>query len=795
MGSNEDQRPGFKKVLLLLGTLLLVSLGLARISFDREVLNLLPQHLPVVQGLKIYQTNFANADEIVLTLTGLDPALVDQEVQRLAQVLRAQSNQVASVQAEPPWNQSPADLAELAAFQWLNQPPAIVQELAARLTPERIPETLAASLDELQSGLSPQGLAMLGHDPYGLFKLPSTALGNDGAGYFSSADGLFRLLTLQPAVSLSGYRECRDYIHWLRTVCQPSHASLSLRLTGRPAFAAEIGGGMERDMSGSITGTLLVIAILFWLTHRNLFGLALLSASLLLILGFTLAAGGLILGQLNLISIGFAAILAGLAEDFGVVIYEESRAHPGASADSLRTLVSRGVWASAITTAGAFGILNFSVLPGLRQLGSLVALGVLIAAVVMLYLYLPVLARRRVSASTPIDSARGLFSSKRVLSSRLVLFLTMVLIIASAGSLGFYGMQFDAAPNVFHPKHSEAHEALAQMQANLGASNEALLALIQAENASLAVQRLDSLESHLLDQQRLGRVHEWLVPTAFWIHPANQQTNKPVLQEIVSRRAQFITQAVEAGFTTNALFLTEKVFDSWSRNIPESLTTWPANPSAQFLFGKFIATNHAGLTVLALVTPASRAAALDLYHAWPADLKSQQIHLSGWGLLGDVIAGEARRELPWLLGPIVLLVIATLWIAYGDFRLVLLSAACLELAALILIGTMPLLGWKWNLLNLAGLPLLLGMGVDFMIHIQLGLLRDGDLLKVRQTIGRALLLAGTTTVAAFGSLAFSSNQGMASLGQVCALGIAITLAVAIWILPAFWAWLKRGERP
>ena len=100
---------------------------------------------------------------------------------------------------------------------------------------------------------------------------------------------------------------------------------------------------------------------------------------------------------------------------------------------------------------------------------------------------------------------------------------------------------------------------------------------------------------------------------------------------------------------------------------------------------------------------------------------------------------------------------------------------------------MSVLRWDWNILNLMALPLLLGMGVDFSIHMQLALSRyGGDLLAVRRSVGRALLLAGATTVAGFASLAFSANSGMASLGKVCALGIALALVVAVYLLPVWW---------
>src|SRR6185369_17497026 len=78
---------------------------------------------------------------------------------------------------------------------------------------------------------------------------------------------------------------------------------------------------------------------------------------------------------------------------------------------------------------------------------------------------------------------------------------------------------------------------------------------------------------------------------------------------------------------------------------------------------------------------------------------------------------------------------------------------------------------------------------------QLALRRcDGDLLAVRRSVGRALLLAGATTVAGFASLAFSTNAGMASLGKVCALGITLALVVAVYFLPVWWiAWMRSEQ--
>ena len=70
-----------------------------------------------------------------------------------------------------------------------------------------------------------------------------------------------------------------------------------------------------------------------------------------------------------MVSVGFAAILLGLAVDYGLLLYQESLFAPGVSAAQIRRAVGPGIVWSAVTTAGAFLILNLGGLPGLAQLG------------------------------------------------------------------------------------------------------------------------------------------------------------------------------------------------------------------------------------------------------------------------------------------------------------------------------------------------------------------------------------------------------------------------------------------
>jgi hypothetical protein len=98
-------------------------------------------------------------------------------------------------------------------------------------------------------------------------------------------------------------------------------------------------------------------------------------------------------------------------------------------------------------------------------------------------------------------------------------------------------------------------------------------------------------------------------------------------------------------------------------------------------------------------------------------------------------------------------------------------------------------------MNLMALPLMLGTGVDYTLFIQLALRRHGgDLGAVRRSVGRALMLCGGTAVAGFGSLGFSSNPGMASLGKVCAVGIGANMLISVFLLPAWWRLLSPKSK-
>jgi hypothetical protein len=258
--------------------------------------------------------------------------------------------------------------------------------------------------------------------------------------------------------------------------------------------------------------------------------------------------------------------------------------------------------------------------------------------------------------------------------------------------------------------------------------------------------------------------------------------------------------AARAGFATNALFLTDELVRTWARAGESAGVVWPTNDLSRWILKQFVARSTNAWFAMGLVNPPTNQVARVSLTELSGRLAAEGVWLSGWELLGTATLRRVQERMWLVLLPMILLVLASLWLAFRRATEVLLGLAVLCLSGLCLLATMALAGWSWNLLNLMALPLMLGTGVDYGLFMQLALRRHGgDVRLVRRSIGRALLLCGGTAIAGFGSLAWSGNAGMASLGKVCAVGIGANMLIAVYLLPAWWGTVnsrfKVGEAP
>ena len=767
-----------------------MAVGFARLHFDADVLDLLPPTIAAVQGLKLYQGHFGNARELIITVQGTDADSVKSSTQAIAAKLRRETNLVADATWQPPWLEHPEQMAELLAYLWLNQPPEVFNHLAESLAPTNLTNVLEATKDRLAVTLSPADLAQLSYDPYGLSQLPATVTAaapsfGKGEGMFASADGTFRIIYVKAAVDIGGYREATDWlnqIHGLVAAEVPPAARIKVGYTGAPAFVAEISWSMKHDIILSVGGTALIIAILFWLAHRRWNPMLWLLTLLALILGGTLGLGSLILGSINVISMGFAAILLGLAVDYAVVHYQEALAYPNLTVPEIRRAIAPSIFWAAMTTICAFLTLNFGGLPGLAQLGSLVGIGVALSALVMILAYLPPLFPDRMARSGPPPPPEvPVAEPLNPLRAKAVAAATAAVVLICAAIL-FSGLpKMDASTHAMEPRDSQAYAALDAIKDHLGQKQEPLWLVVTGRDEGEVARRLDAVKPALDNALKNHLLTGFTLPDQLWPRPEYQIANRAAASRLVKEGEVMRKTAMENGFTADALGLNSIILKVWQDAGASTNVFWPTNAASQWIFEKIAAHDARGFFAAGFLFPTAAADVSSI------KLPGVGVWLSSWSLLGRAILEEVQHNIWKMVIPMAALVLMSLWLAFHRLTEICLSLGILVLSGVCLLAVMRLAGWSWNVLNLMALPLILGTGVDYSLFMQLALRRHGGSLSAtRHSVGRALLLCGGTAAAGFGSLSFSSNAGMASLGQVCAVGLAGNMLISIFLLPVWW---------
>ncbi len=793
---------------------ILCILGFTRLHFDVEVLDLLPTSSRAVEGLKLYQQRFSNAHELIITVQANEGEQTEIAARAIGEKLRRETNLVASVTWQPPWLENPGQSAELIGYLWLNQSPADFAELSNRLAPANLAATLANTRDDLAGSMSPGDIARLSYDPLRLTQLPESAASAapnfaQGGDLFASHDGKFRIIFVEASTPLATYKECYAWLKQITNGVETAFREANLaqkvnvQYTGRPAFVSEIARGMEHDITISVGGTSVIIACLFWLAHRRVKPMLWLLTLLAFILAGTLALGGLIYGSINVVSMGFAAILLGLAVDYAVVHYQEALAHPDLSVPEIRGAIAPSIFWAATTTICAFLVLNFGGLPGLGQLGTLVGVGVALSAFIMIFAYLPPLFPERRKAR-PVgipkseDGAHGVAHPATPRKKSFVFAGTGALILCSLVILSFGIPKMDSTANALRPRDSKSYAALDVIQHQLGQKQEPLWLLVSGADETEVAKKLD-IAKPILDQAVTNHVLTgYNLASAIWPRPDFQSANRAAAQKLLAERETVHSALLTNGFTDTAFGLANGIFDTWQRATETRGVFWPTNELDRWIFDKLVARTPTNLYALGFLYIASTnsAAGLDALQQQLEPENETGVWLSGWQLLGRAVLGRVMNNLWKLVLPMVGLVFLSLWLAFRRPLEILLSLAILILSGLVLMAVMHLTGWSWNLLNLMGLPLILGTGVDYSIFMQLALRRyHGDLQVAHRAVGRALLLCGGTAAAGFGALTFSSNAGMASLGQICAVGIACNMLISVFLLPTWWsALVNRNEK-
>jgi predicted RND superfamily exporter protein len=164
---------------------------------------------------------------------------------------------------------------------------------------------------------------------------------------------------------------------------------------------------------------------------------------------------------------------------------------------------------------------------------------------------------------------------------------------------------------------------------------------------------------------------------------------------------------------------------------------------------------------------------------------------------------ELTTEANQILGPLLFIIIVIiLFIFFRRPSYVFFPMITLIVSAIWLLGTMVLLGISFNVMAVALIPLILGIGVDYAVHlfhnyraeIENGKSFGEAIIVSVKDIGMAIFLAWLTTFIAFMSFLSSSVPPIRDFGVLLALGVTYTFITALTLLASLRYVLDRKKK-
>jgi predicted RND superfamily exporter protein len=173
------------------------------------------------------------------------------------------------------------------------------------------------------------------------------------------------------------------------------------------------------------------------------------------------------------------------------------------------------------------------------------------------------------------------------------------------------------------------------------------------------------------------------------------------------------------------------------------------------------------------------------------EVRTVDPHVTGNPLQAHEASLEMKRSFQEAAVYSMLVILGVLVLDFKSLAYALLAALPLSVGVLQMFGLLGMLQIPLNPANMIALPLVLGIGVDYGVHIVHEFREQRGPYRMSSGTAVAVLVDALTTLVGFGSLMIATHQGLQSLGRVLTLGVTCCLFTSLVMLPALLAWITR----
>lgn len=826
-------RRRYRSIFVTVGLLVALSLVAAsHLSFDPDVLHLLPQDSPQVQQLQSALKHFGSIDYLLIVVRVPKGAIVDPyeefvdelggRLERLPQLEEVQYR-VGDVEEL---------LEEFYPKAMLFLDGSSRQAVATRLTDGAL-EDRALELKRLLA--TPQSMA-LKHlvvlDPIGLspiflrhLDVSAGGLGFEWtSGYLLSRDHHMLLMLAKPkkpAQDLEFDRELVDAVRtqigqtredWPQLVGGGGEPIPLVQITGRHVIALGDSSVIWHDALLNTVTSLVGVLLLFVFAFRRagplLFAVVPLVTGLAVTFGFSAIA----FGVLSSAASGVAALLVGLGIDFIIVSYgrfvEERRR--GADLDTALARMSgssgRAVVVGAVTSAATFYAFAVTRFNGLRQMGYLTGTGILLCMGAVLLL-LPSMLAWREDRHTRRQSSPRLylhsFGTDHLMRfcmrhRRPVLLvgaaITLICVFASTR------LRFEDSLAAMRPAGNPAIELRDEVARRFGAGFDQMMFVVHGDSEPKVLNLLGEAGHAAQRLVESGSLSSWETITSVIPPPDRQQESLRWLQDLRGRgltvehvRKQFEADLQRVGLRPEAFAHgLDLLTQAMSVSQPLSVADVESSPTGKQIMERFLRRTDDGWEGVVYLYPPPK-----VWRRGPppeavqaADQMGPEVHLVGSNVLGSYLRRQVQKDAVMAAALGLVLVALLLWLDFRRLRQTMMSLVPLIVGIFWMLGAMALLRIPMNFMNIFVSTMIIGIGVDYGVHMihryrEMKATHPSELNRGMMETGKAIVLAALSTIIGFGSLSLSHYPGLRSMGQVAILGALGTCLVAITLLPAY----------
>jgi uncharacterized protein len=699
--------------------------------------------------------------------------------------------------------------------------PEQTDDLKRRLDPQQVHQNVHRAATELVTPFSVLGTNYFVADPLGLMGVAAhnsqgfSQFANfdltwgDGNRFFSK-DHKALLIIAEPRESAVDYKFAEEVMLWTREHIQSVSAEPAIRDSGvraTPAgayvYAEQDHKFIERNIRRvsliSIIGNLVLCLLIY--PRIPLLLLSLLPTSLGIL--WTTGIASFYPGEVNLISLSFIAILAGLGDDQVVHFFNRTPqewAKGGSFNEAvLRTFESTGlsIVLCILTAATSTAALATAGFKALAEFGFILTVGMFMMMFHTL-LTVPALIQLWRRFSKPLAPETITFRFLPLLARKSVDWVGRHARLVVGVSLGIFLLSILMLPGIrmngrFEINGGPENPAIAAqnlLSARFGIEGSPDVLLIAGSQEEV-LRRAEELTAALEVYRQHGVLKSIFSPTNLLPSVRTQQQRAASVANIdLAATARALEDSLrEDGFRTEP----HQPYIERLRKLGQGAEPVTLGTTAEFLpsglLDNSIRQTKDGSYVAAIAFYATDPNATQVVPDTVLESWRNQfgpfVEFSFDKINRDVqsrVLHDSRKALVWTAAAIVLIV----YFCFRDLRVSLIVLMPIVFAIIVTFGLLRLVGHRFSFMSITAIPLIIGIGIDNGIHLVRRYLEEesNTILGVAKASGAALIQSNLTTIIGFGALMASSFAPLAEMGLVTSLGVALALVGGLWMLPA-----------